>query len=201
MSVSEKRVCVGDLQFGLYSRPAHPELFKIDHRQDIEERMYWASIWLIEGGHVVTFCWKKQFMVELLGGGDGLRPRNGVLQKFPLRGERTCRQSCEEGLKYVMAGQVERMSKKVFASVYQDLLGRAQSRGTLVLHGRTDRAESRFAYVEIEARERELHVSTCHAFPEELAMARTQSIFKAPAKPRRVGKTIKKTERGRSPKQ
>ena len=201
MSMSEQRVCVGDLQFGLYNRPAHPELFKIDHRQDIEERMYWASVWLIEGGHVVTFCWKKQFMVEVLGGADGLRPRNGVLQKFPLRGERTCRQCCEEGLKYVMAGQVERMSEKVFGSVYEDVLARAQSRGTLVLHGRADMAASRFAYVEIEARERELHVTACHAFPEELAMAKTQSIFKAPAKSRQVGKPAKKSDRGRSPKQ
>ena len=201
MSMSEQRVCVGDLQFGLYNRPAHPELFKIDHRQDIEERMYWASVWLIEGGHVVTFCWKKQFMVEVLGPADGLRPRNGVLQKFPLRGERTCRQCCEEGLKYVMAGQVERMSKKVFGSVYEDVLARAQSRGTLVLHSRADMAESRFAYVEIEARERELHVTACHAFPEELAMAKTQSIFKAPAKSRQVGKPAKKSDRGRSPKQ
>ncbi len=201
MSMSEQRVCVGDLQFGLYNRPAHPELFKIDHRQDIEERMYWASVWLIEGGHVVTFCWKKQFMVEVLGGGNGLRPRKGVLQRFPLRGERTCRQRCEKGLGYMMAGQVERMSKKVFASVYQDVLARAQNRGTLVLHGRTDMAKSRFAYVEIEARERELHVSTCHAFPEELAMARTQSIFKAPAKSQRVGKTTRKSDQGQSPKQ
>ncbi len=201
MSMPEQRVCVGNLQFGLYNRPAHPELFKIDHRQDIEERMYWASVWLIEGGHVATFCWKKQFMVEVLGGADGLRPRNGVLQKFPLRGERTCRQCCEDGLKYVMAGQVERMSKKVFSSVYQDVLARAQSRGTLVLQGRADMAESRFTYVEIEARERELHVTACHAFPEELAMAKTQSIFKAPAKARQVGKTAKKSDQGRSPKQ
>ena len=198
MSTSEQRVGVRNLQFGLYNRPAHPELFKIDHRQDIKEREYWAGVWLTEGGHVATFCWKKQFMVEILGPADGLRPRNGVFQKFPLRGERTCRQCCDDGLKYVMAGQVERMSKKVFGSVYQDVLARAQSRGTLVLHGRTDVAESRFAYVEIEARERELHVTACHAFPEELAMARTQSIFKAPAKPRRVNKTAQKSNQERS---
>ncbi len=100
----------------------------------------------------------------------------------------------------MMAGQVERMSKKVFASVYQDVLARAQSLGTLVLQGRADMAESRFAYVEIEARERELHVSSCHAVPEELAMAKTQSIFNAPAKSRRVSKTAKKSDQGRSPK-
>ncbi len=101
----------------------------------------------------------------------------------------------------MMAGQVERMSKKVFGSVYEDVLARAQSQGTLVLHSRADIAESRFVYVEIEARERELHVTACHAFPEELAMAKTQSIFKAPAKSRQVGKPAKKSDRGRSPKQ
>ncbi len=198
MKMPEQRVCVGDLQFALYDRPPHPELFKIDHRQDIEERKYWASVWLIEGGHVVLFCWKKRFMVEHLSGGDGGRPLNGVLQKFPLRGERTCRQCCEEGLKYVMAGHVERMSEKVFSSVYQEVLGRAQSRGTLVLHGRSDRAKSPFAYVEVEARESELHVTSCHAFPGELAMAKTQSIFKAPSRVERSGKTTNKADRGRS---
>ena len=198
MKIPEQRVCVGDLQFALYDRPPHPELFKIDHRQEIEERKYWASVWLIEGGHVVLFGWKKLFMVEHLAGGNGERPRSGILQMFPLRGERTCRQCRDDGVKYVMAGQVERMSKKVFSSVYQEVLGRAQSRGTLVLHGRSDRTKSPFAYVEVEARESELHVTSCHAFPGELAMAKTQSIFKAPNRVRSSHKTINKADRGQS---
>lgn len=200
MSTSKQQACAGNLQFGLYSRPAHPELFRIDHRQDVKERMYWASIWLIEAGHVVTFCWKKHFIVEILAAANGLRPRTGVLQKFPLRGERTCQHSSQAGLGYMMAGQIERMSKKVFASVYQDVLTRAQSRGTLVLHSKAGEAESLFAYVEIEARERELHVNTCHAFPDELAMAKTQSIFRAPPKPPRLRKTSKKADKGQSQK-
>ena len=96
MSSPEQKVCVADLQFSLYERPTHPELFKIEYRQDVAERMYWASIWLIDGGHVVTFNWKKYFLVELLTAEHNLSPHCGLLQKFPLRGERSCRQ-CGEG--------------------------------------------------------------------------------------------------------
>ena len=198
MSSSEQRVCVADLQFSLYERPAHPELFKIEYRQDVAERMYWASIWLIDGGHVVTFNWKKYFLVELLTAEHNLGPRCGLLQKFPLRGERSCRQCSEEGLEYVMAGQVERMSQQVFDSTYQDVLATAQSRGTLVLRGAADNLKAPFVYAEIEARNSELHVTTCHAFPSELAMAKTQSIFKAPVKSPRGQSTAKKAGRGHS---
>ena len=198
MSIPEQGVGVRDLQFALYERPAHPELFKIEYRQEVRERMYWASIWLIDGGHVVTFHWKKYFLAELLAGGYGPRPRRGLLRKFPLRGERTCRHCGEEGLKYVMAGQVERMSEKVFGSTYQDVLATAQSRGTLVLRGTADDAKVPFVYAEVEARTSELHVTTCHAFPGELAMAKTQSIFEAPVKPRPSRSTVKKADRGHS---
>ena len=198
MSISEQQVSLADLQFSLYERPAHPELFAIEYRQDVKERSYWASIWLIDGGHVVTFYWKKNVLLEILGRIGGLGPRRGLLHRFSLRGERTCRHSCEAGLKYVMAGQVERMSPRVFADTYQDVLAIAQSRGTLVLRGHAEDLKVPFIYAEIEARDSELHVSTCHAFPDELAMARTQSIFKAPSTPRPPKRTAGKARRGHS---
>lgn len=198
MSTFKVPVSVKDLQFCLYDRPMHPELFEIEHRQDVQERDYWASIWLINGGHVASFCWKKCFLVELLSPAYSLRGRNGILQKLPLRGERTCRQHTEVGLQYIMAGQVERMSKKVFASIYDELLVTAQSRGTLILRGDRNTPTAPFAYAEIEARDAELHVTTCHAFPEELAMARIQSIFKTPGKPDRQRSTADKFQRGSS---
>lgn len=199
MSRSNQQVSVGDLQFALYSRPAHPELFRIEHSQEVQEREYSASVWLIEGGHVVTFCWKKNYIVEILAGARELRPRGGVLQEFALRGEKTCRQCSEEGLKYVMAGNIERMSEKVFASIYQDTLATAQSRGILVLRGTSETATAPFAYAEIEARDSELHITTCHAFPDDLAMAKTQSIFKAPAGSRRLGNAANKSQQKQSP--
>ena len=198
MGLPEQEISVTDLQFSLYERPAHPELFRIEYCQDIKERSYWASVWLIDGGHVVSFCWKKHFLTELLMSADGLGPRRGLLHRFPLRGERTCRHACEAGLKYIMAGQVERMGPRVFADTYQDILATAQSRGTLVLRGPAEDLKVPFVYVEIEPRDAELHVCTCHAFPDELAMARTQSIFKAPSTPRRGRRTAGQTRRGRS---
>ncbi len=196
MGISKPAVSVRDLQFCLYDRPIHPELFEIEHRQDVQERGYWSSIWLTNGGHVANFCWKKHFLVELLCPSYSPQGRNGILQKFPLRRERSCRQHTQEGLQYVMSGQVEQMSKKVFASVYDDFLVTAQSRGTLILRGDRNTPTAPFSYAEVDARQTELHVTTCHAFPDELAMAKTQSIFKAPGKVRRKRSAATKVRRG-----
>ena len=95
----------------------------------------------------------------------------------------------------MMSGQVEQMSKKVFASVYDELLVTAQSRGTLILRGDRNTPTAPFSYAEVDARQTELHITTCHAFPDELAMAKTQSIFQAPKKVRRKRSAATKVRR------
>ena len=45
----------GGLTLLLYQRTLHPELFKIFASEKVNRRAYEADIWLVEGGHVITF--------------------------------------------------------------------------------------------------------------------------------------------------
>ena len=50
----------------LYQRALHPELFKILATEQVSRRAYDADIWLVEGGHVVTFTAGKIALTEVI---------------------------------------------------------------------------------------------------------------------------------------
>ena len=50
----------------LYQRALHPELFKILASEQVIRRAYEADIWLVEGGHVITFTAGKNTLTEVI---------------------------------------------------------------------------------------------------------------------------------------
>ena len=59
MSNRTKQRRSGGLTLLLYQRPLHPELFKIHGTEQVTRRAYEADIWLVEGGHVISFSANK----------------------------------------------------------------------------------------------------------------------------------------------
>ena len=55
MSNRTKQRRSGGLTLLLYQRTLHPELFKIYATEQVSRRAYEADIWLVEGGHVISF--------------------------------------------------------------------------------------------------------------------------------------------------
>src|ERR1700730_7636205 len=78
----------GGLTLLLYQRALHPELFKILATEQVSRRAYDADIWLVEGGHVVSFTAGKNTLTEgIAPNHDPILERN-VLQSIPCRGEK-----------------------------------------------------------------------------------------------------------------
>ena len=89
MSNRTKQRRAGGLTLLLYGRPLHPELFKIHGNEKVVRRAYEADIWLVEGGHVVSFSAGKQTLAEVIVANNepALTDRN-LLQTIPCRGEK-----------------------------------------------------------------------------------------------------------------
>ena len=56
----------GGLTLLLYQRTLHPELFRILGAEKVVRRAYEADIWLVEGGHVITFTAGKNTLAEVI---------------------------------------------------------------------------------------------------------------------------------------
>ena len=169
---------VDELVFCLYERPIHPELFDIRRVKRITQSRYQAEIWVCGLAHVVTVRSGDQTLTELISEDTELLPRNGLATSFRFRGERDHAQSFNGGMKYILSTQVERMTPQLFPATHRDYVHYAQNRGIfLSFEEWTHDGLAPFSFVDFDARDHELHIHAFHAFPEELTLLKTQSIF------------------------
>ncbi len=175
---------VEELLFCLYQRAIHPELFKIHKAKRIEQSRYQAEIWVVGRAHVVIIQSGNQILTELITEDNELLPKSGIATSFRFRGERDHAQSFNDGLKYILSTQVERLTPQLFPATHRDYVHYAKNRGLFVsFEEEAHDGLAPFSFVDYDARDHELHIHAFHAFPEELTLLKTQSIFEV-GKPR-----------------
>ncbi len=83
-----------------------------------------------------------------------------------------------DGMKYMMNFQVESMSPTVYSKTHHEIARLGARRGLYVPFPMwMSRSLTPFTYIDYDAKPNELHVFTFHAFPEDLTIVKTQSIF------------------------
>jgi len=173
-----------DFHFFLYHRALHPELFSISKVRHLRQKRYSAEIWVVGLSHIVMVQAQNQVITELTGSDSEILPKMGLVTRFRFRGEKDHTQSFEDGMQYLLSSQVERMTPSLFAASHRDLLGHAEKRGLVCSFPEWTSGDLEpFSFIDYEAREGELHISAFHAFPDELTLLKTQSIFEMAPRP------------------
>jgi hypothetical protein len=162
----------------VYSRPLHPELFEIHREQRIDQAAYDAAIWITGCAHVVRFSVGPDTISEVMAESHDELPERGLVASFQCRGEKQHEYDNGHGLHYQMSLEVEAMSEKLYAKTQNDLeLGSAKG-GLLVQFPQWRVGDlTPFCYVDYHVTPMSLQVFAYHAFPDELTMVKTQSIF------------------------
>jgi hypothetical protein len=170
---------VADLKFVLYRRPLHPELFRIYQSRHLERAAYSADIWVMGLSHVVTVQSNGRCVTEVTTDDVEVLPHNGLVTTFQFRGERDHLETFDDGMRYILSTQVERMNQNLFHASHRDLLSYAGSRGILVRFDELAEGDALapFSFLDFEARDRELHVQSFHAYPADFTIVKTQSII------------------------
>ena len=105
-------------------------------------------------------------------------PSRGLLLELPFRGERVHQCERAEGINYMMNFQVESMSPAVYGKTHDDLSKLGEKKGLFVSFDAPARGSLEpFSYIDYDAKPNELHVFAFHAFPQDMAIVKTQSIF------------------------
>lgn len=169
---------VSELRFIVYNRALHPELFEIYHDHRIAKEKYEARIWVTGLGHVIGFYRQDATVCEVIAEASTMLPDRGKLMSLPFRGERDEELSHAEGIHYLTSFQVETMSPRLYAKVHGDLTVTGADRGLFVPFPElAGNALTPFSYLHYEAKADQLHVFAYHAFPDEMTLIKTQSIF------------------------
>lgn len=169
---------VEDLHFCLYERPIHPELFHIHRVKRIQQSRYSAEIWVVGLAHVVTVQCGNRILTELVVEDTELLPKAGLATSFRFRGERDHSQTFDDDLTYILSTQVERLTPQLFPATHRDYVYYARNRGLFESFDQwASDGLAPFSFIDFDARDDEFHVYAYHAFPEELTLLKTQSIF------------------------
>lgn len=175
---------VSDMQFFLYRRALHPELFCIHQERRISSRRYHANIWIMGLTHAVTVQAGERIMTELTADDHELLPAAGRAVTFRFRGERDHIERFDDGMQYILSTQVEKLSPNLFSATHRDLVRYGSNRGMfLSFDDWADDGPSPFTFIDYEMRDDQLHVQSFHAFPADCTILRTQSIFEIGAVP------------------
>jgi hypothetical protein len=153
MESPQINVAIEELMFSLFQRPLHPELFQIYAKRHI--------------------C-----LTEVISAPGQMLPSRGLIERFQFRGPRSHKCTLSRGVSYMTDFQVEKMSPNLYRQSHTDLERFARNRGLFVKFPEleTDNLQP-FCYVDFEARKSELHIHAFAAYPDQVTMIKTQSLF------------------------
>jgi hypothetical protein len=178
MDAPQINVAVEELTFSLFQRPLHPELFQIYAQRQLKTEKYEALIWVTGCTHVVSVFAGGICLSEVISTPGQLLPSRGLIERFQFRGPRTHKCTLSRGISYMTDFQVERMSPNLYQQSQVDLERFASNRGIFVDFPEMQVGRLQpFCYVDFEARRTELHVHAFAAYPDQVTMIKTQSLF------------------------
>ena len=170
----------GGLTLLLYQRTLHPELFKILASEQVSRRAYEADIWLVEGGHVITFTSGKNTLTEVIVSNpdaSGLTDR-GLLQSIPCRGEKYHEMTAGSNIRYMISTQEEQLTQTLFDATKHEIQSYAAKRELMSAETPgTHETGSTLSVLDIERRSHELLVQSFHLFDDNQMVMKTQAII------------------------
>jgi hypothetical protein len=174
MELPQINVAIEELTFSLL----HPELFKIYASRRLKTAKYEAIIWVTGCTHVVSVFTTEACLAEVVSTPGQMLPSRGLIERFQFRGPRSHKCTLSKGLNYMTDFQVEKMSPNLYRQSYVDLDRFARNRGVFVKFPELEIGGLQpFCYIDFEARRSELHIHTFAAYPEQVTMIKTQSLF------------------------
>ncbi|MBN1392096.1 MAG: DUF2617 family protein [Sedimentisphaerales bacterium] len=178
MELPQINIAVEELTFSLFQRPLHPELFQIYAKRQIRTGKYEADIWVTGCTHVISVYAGDVCLTEVISVPGQMLPRRGLIERFQFHGQRSHKCTLSRGVSYMTDFQVEKMSPNLYRQSHIDLEGFARNRGVFVkFPGLEVGGLQPFSYIDFEARQNELHIHTFAAYPDQVTMVKTQSLF------------------------
>jgi hypothetical protein len=178
MDSQRTKQSLGELNFHLFDRPVHPELFNIYESLHFFQGDYEVIIWNTGGSHVISVFVGPYSITELVCPPEQLLPKNGLIETFGFRGSRKFRHRWPQGLNYHFNADMESMSPNLYKHTYKEFKKMGRKRGLLVEFPQAAiDGFIPFSYLDFEARCNELHLYTYHALAESQTVLKTQSLF------------------------
>lgn len=171
---------VAELQFCLFGRSLHPELFETFETLRIERSRYQAKLDIISAGHVVHWTVDNLCLTEVTTAATSPLPEQRCLFKRRFQGKREHDLDWRRGIRYRSIFQMETVDQETLW-MFQDAISEERRDGIVHVFQPSGRVElGAVSLISVESRERSLQVQSLHTFPDDATIVRVVSIFDLP---------------------
>jgi hypothetical protein len=172
------RPSVSDLDFEVYARPLHPELFDVLAERVIRHSDFHLAVRVTRTGHVI--CWNdgRSHLTEVTAAADQELPLRGRLLHRPFRHEQSARCEGGRGVRYQATFQIETLAPSLYEGVHREIRADGGKRGLFFDFAPGSRlALAPLSHLTAEYRPGCLFLTSFHTFPEEHVVLKTQSLI------------------------
>ena len=170
---------IADLNFHLYGRSIHPELFDPCAFRLIERENYRLRLNVTSDGHLIVFESDAVVLSEVAA--SALHPLPSQLQIIsqPIEGVRSEQKLVRERIDYQCEFQLDVVPPKTFFSIAQQLDKNEECEGLVHRFQSSGRmAFGAVSYINIQAYRNHIQLKTFHTFPDSCAIVKSQSEFR-----------------------
>ena len=169
---------IADLNFILFGRPIHPELFNACAQRKIERENYSLDLNITSDGHLIVFQHGELTLAEVSAGNLHPLPQKRMLMNHSMKGVQQDKLMFRDRIDYQCEFQREKVAAKTVLAIQQQLpdveceglIHRFQSSGRI--------AFGAISYIDIQAYCKHVQIRSFHTFPDTCSIIKSCSVFR-----------------------
>ena len=169
---------ITDLNFHLYARNVHPELFDVCAKRTIKREKYELQLRITTDGHAILFSHKDLILTEVSAAANHPLPSKCVLLSHPVDGVCKDITTLDNTIGYRSEVQLESVTPAMFVTIQQQLDARIECEGLVHrFHSNGRISFGAISYINIQAFRNYVKVRTFHTFPDTYAVLKSDTRF------------------------
>ena len=169
---------ITDLNFHLFGRAIHPELFNASVRRFIERENYRLALNITTAGHLIEFEHDGLVLTEVSATKHQPLPQTMRLISRAIEGVHSESTEFQERLSYDNKVQFEGVSPKMLVTIQQQLDESKRCEGLLHRFESNGRmAFGAISYINVQAFNSYVKIRSFHTFPDTCAVMKSESKF------------------------
>lgn len=168
---------IAELNFNLYARSVHPELFEICASRQYQRDLYQLQIHIMRDGHFISFQHQGQLITEISASATHSLPLQANLISQGIEGS-SAYESRIGLLEYQTRLELETVDPKLFVLIQQQLDARIECEGLVHRFGSNGRiAIGAISYIHVQSFKSNVLVRAIHTFPDSSSILKSESRF------------------------
>ena len=169
---------ITELNFHLFARSIHPELFEVCARRVLERENYTLMLNITTDGHAISFVHNSMVLTEVSAGAHHPLPAGQVLISHPIEGKLDDLSTNHNRIEYQSQVQSECVPPKTFVTIKQQLDQKIECEGLIHRFQSNGRiAFGAISYINVQAFRHHVKVRTFHTFPDTCTVIKSDTRF------------------------